>query len=152
MGLVADGVKRLLTWCKLALFWLMLGWTIPYMVVLPLVRLRVIGLMLITGKAPVLGQDLTLLVPVTLALFYLVTSRSLSGLLRSVPVLRPGLFMAYIMAVGTTLTAHVLYLGLLHAPGLRWLVSAGALLLLLLVRALMSWIFARAPAREQAQL
>ena len=138
-------LSRILTWIGVVSFWLFLGWwCVPLIFLMPLYRLYDVGNMLVTGQAPLLGSDLTLLVPATLTIWYLYAGGAVGRrMFWHLPVLRPALLMAWTMMVATSLSAHTLFLGLLHWPQRRILDSAVAVAVFLAGRAgtcaLFSW-------------
>lgn len=132
------------------LFYLFIGvWLIPTVLITPVVVLNSILKMAVSGQAPLLDLNLTVLVPMALGLWYLFQSSVLrKGVLNRMPVLGPALLMGFAMTVITKLTEHALYLGLVRTPELRGRVTVQALLLLVLGRVVMSIIFKRWPARR----
>lgn len=143
-------LSRILTWIGVVSFWFFLGWwCIPLIFFMPLYRLNEVGNMLVTGQAPLLGSNLTLLVPATLTIWYLYAGGAVGRrIFWHVPVLRPALFMAWTMMVATSLAAHTLFLGLLHRPQWRALDSAAAIAVLVAGRVGTSALFSWRPARQ----
>lgn len=123
-----------------------LGWLVPTMVYFTGIRLHDLWLMLKTGQPRNLGYDFTLLLWTTLAVWYLYSRDAFMPLFRRFPPLRPGVLMAYFTFVGATFASHAVYVGLVQGKKSLGSLTVGAVVMLLLTRAFMSWFFARWPA------
>lgn len=132
------------------LFYLFIGiWLFPLVFVTPFTVLKSIAKLAVSGKAPMLTNQFTVLVPMALGMWYLFRTPSLRrNILARRPLMAPAMIMAAMMVVITKLTEYALHWGLVNMPQRRWAVTLGALLILLLGRLAMSAIFARWPARR----
>jgi len=100
-----------------ATFFVCLGWTIPYMIVVPFVRIGQAFSMLSTGTPVLLGPDLTMLVPCAMCVSYVLFGKSVREFWSRVPCFGPLILIAFTASVGTTLTAHLAYVTTSHKFG-----------------------------------
>lgn len=90
-------------------FIVVLGWTIPYMLVMPFVRTYQVFAMVGSGNPIFLGSDLTLLVPCTAAVCYIFFGHFVRRFWSRFPWFAPLIAVAFSATVGTTLMAHLSY-------------------------------------------
>jgi hypothetical protein len=101
--------QRLLRCVGVATFFVCLGWTIPYMVIVPFLRMGEAFSMVSTGTPVLLGPDLTTLIPCALCMYYVFFGKSVRQFWSRVPCFGPFILMAFAASLGTTLTAHLAY-------------------------------------------
>ena len=106
----AEDDRRLLRGFGIACFFIILGWTIPYMLIVPVLRLEAAFSMMSTGVPSLLGSDLTLLVPCALAIYYVLFGKSVREFLGKYPWFGPFILIAFNLTLGTTLMAHGAYI------------------------------------------
>jgi len=101
--------QRLFYLLGVATFFVCLGWTIPYMVIVPFHRLGATWSMLSTGTPVLLGPDLTFLVPCAMCVLYVLGGKSVRAFWSRVPWFGPFIVLAFAATLGSTLMAHVAY-------------------------------------------
>ncbi|MBV9522837.1 MAG: hypothetical protein JO010_08590 [Alphaproteobacteria bacterium] len=90
-----------------ATFFVCLGWTIPYMITMPFLRLQQAFTMMWTGMPILLGRDLTMMVPCALAVYFVLYGKSVRAFWSRWPWSGPLILVCFIAALGTTLMAHL---------------------------------------------
>ena len=101
--------QRALCILGVATFFVCLGWTIPYMVIVPFHRLSETWSMLSTGTPVLLGPDLTFLVPCAMGVLYVLGGKSVRAFWSRVPWFGPFILLAFAATLGSTLMAHLAY-------------------------------------------
>jgi hypothetical protein len=125
-----------------ATFFLCLGWTIPYMITSPFLRLQNVVVMMWTGMPVLLGRDLTTMVPCALAVYFVLYGKSVRAFWSRWPWSGPLFLVFFIAALGTTLMAHLAYVTTAHKLE-RWnvvLAVLGAFVLWRFVITALAWI------------
>ena len=92
-----------------ATFFVCLGWTIPYMITVPFLRLQNAFTMMWTGMPILLGRDLTTMAPCALAVCFVLYGKSVRAFWSRWPWSGPFILVAFIAALGTILMAHLAY-------------------------------------------
>ncbi len=129
-----NAIERALRVLGVVAFIVLLGWTLPGLGVVPVLRIMDLVTMLREGRALFLGADVSLLVPFTVGLYAAWTSTTLRRFLGRWPWLWPLLILLWFYTVGFTLTTHAVYELLLASPGARLLPGAVAVVGVLLTR------------------
>ena len=106
--------QRVLHVLGVATFVVCLGWTIPYMITVPFLRLQDAFAMMWTGMPVLLGRDLTRMVPCGLAVYYVLYGKSVRAFWSRWPWSGPLILVSFFAALGTTLMAHLAYVSTAH--------------------------------------
>ncbi len=109
MSMQPADSSRLLHLLGVATFFVCLGWTIPYMVIVPFHRLGETWSMLSTGMPVLLGPDLTFLAPCAMSVLYVLFGKSVRAFWSRVPWFAAFIVLAFAATLGTTLMAHLAY-------------------------------------------
>jgi hypothetical protein len=123
-------------------FFVCLGWTIPYMITLPFLRLQNAFAMMWTGMPILLGRDLTMMVPCALAVYFVLYGKSVRAFWSRWPWSGPLILVSFIAALGTTLMAHLAYVSTAYKLE-RWsvmLVVLGAFVLWRVLITALTWM------------
>jgi hypothetical protein len=134
--------QRVLHVLGVTTFFVCLGWTIPYMITVPILRLQNAFAMMWTGMPIQLGRDLTMMVPCALAVYFILYGRSVRAFWSTWPWSGPLILVAFITALGTTLMAHLAYLTTVHKLE-RWsavLAVLGAFILWRVLIIALAWM------------
>lgn len=126
---------------SIILYTILWGWAVPVLVVLPIIRLTELWDMAVNNTPVLLGPDLSLLIPCTIAVCYLSQGEIMRHVLKRSAWLRPLLLQAWVAAVTLTLTAHACYL----LAGDRTLVILAAVTGIIVWRITISVIFLKWP-------
>jgi hypothetical protein len=106
--------QRLLRFIGVASFFVFLGWTIPYMIIVPFLRVGETFSMLSSGTPSLLGPDLTTMVPCAIAVYYVLFGKSVGEFWSKFPWFGPFVLVAFTASLGTTLMAHLAYIATAH--------------------------------------
>jgi hypothetical protein len=125
-----------------ATFFVCLGWTIPYMITVPFLRLQNVFEMMWTGMPVLLGRDLTTMVPCALAVYFILYGKSVRAFWSRWPWSGPLILVFFIAALGTTLMAYLAYVSTAHKLE-RWsvvLAVLGAFVLWCFLIIVLAWM------------
>ena len=128
--------QQVLYFLGVATFLACLGWTVPYMITVPFLRLQDVCTMIWTGTPLLIGHDLTLMVPCALAVYFILFGRSVRTFWSRWPWSGPLILVFFVAALGTTLMAHMTYIATARKLD-QWSVVLAALGAFVLWRAVM---------------
>jgi hypothetical protein len=134
--------QRVLRFAAVTAFLVLLGWTIPYMVIVPFSRVITTVQMIRSGYPTLLGQDLSTLVPCAIATYYVLFGNAVRAFWARLPWFAPFVLIAFHTTVASTIMAHVVYLAAaekVSPPGLIAVAVAVFLAWRLLVVAFHQW-------------
>ncbi|WP_224245538.1 hypothetical protein [Hyalangium gracile] len=144
-------INQFLTVLGIVCFFVFLAWSLPYMAVAIFLRLRDLVSMIRTHQPVPNVIELALLIPPSLAVWYVFSSQWLGRFFGRIPVVRPAILMVYVLFVGTTWAANQMQRGLrMDTSGYASLLTF-AIVILVGTRIVMSVLFTLMPATTIAR-
>jgi hypothetical protein len=101
--------QRMLRFVAVTAFFVFLGWTIPYMVIVPILRVQQTLQMVGSGYPVLIGPDITTLVPCAMATYYVLFGNAVRAFWSRFPWFAPFVLVVFLTSLGTTVMAHFTY-------------------------------------------